>query len=163
MDSNGLTSELIKYKGDIDIKDDIVSEIFEITEILEFDTSLTIQEACASKIYKIKDVIRFYSLSPLAPFARRDERNYINQCASEAEEASSKWDLHKQHKITNTICSSSQKRTTLVKDKEGRTLTTEKEQEQRWVEHFRPEPIESLEPDAASTDLDINTKVPSLK
>ena len=50
LDSNGLTNELIKYMGDIDIKDDIVSEIFEITEILEFDT----------KIYIIKDVNGYF-------------------------------------------------------------------------------------------------------
>ncbi|RNA42104.1 hypothetical protein BpHYR1_033746 [Brachionus plicatilis] len=58
LDSSRLTSELIKYMGDIDIKDEIVSEIFEMTEILNFGTSVTIQEACAGKIYIIKDEIR---------------------------------------------------------------------------------------------------------
>ncbi|RMZ96686.1 Steroid 17-alpha-hydroxylase 17-20 [Brachionus plicatilis] len=47
--------------------------------------------------------------------------------------------------MTNSICSSSHKRLTLVKNKEGRFLTTEKEQGQRWVEHFR-EVLNRLEP-----------------
>ncbi|RMZ99408.1 hypothetical protein BpHYR1_027934 [Brachionus plicatilis] len=44
LDSDGLTNELIKYTDDIDIKDNKVREIFEITEILEFDTCVTIQK-----------------------------------------------------------------------------------------------------------------------
>ncbi|RNA32050.1 hypothetical protein BpHYR1_034820 [Brachionus plicatilis] len=70
--------------------------------------------------------------------------------------------------ITDSICSSSQKETTFVKDKEGRILTTEKEHGQLRFEHFRevlnrPEPLEFLRPEADCTNLDINTEVPSLK
>ena len=44
--------------GDKDIKNNIVREILELTEILEFYTSVTIQKACALKIYVTKDVVR---------------------------------------------------------------------------------------------------------
>ena len=52
-----------------------------------------------------------------------------------------------------------------VKDKQGNLLTSEQEQNQRWVEHFskvlnRPDPKNP--PDIApSSDLDINTDPPT--
>ncbi|RNA39885.1 hypothetical protein BpHYR1_012491 [Brachionus plicatilis] len=39
--------------------------------------------------------------------ALKGERSYIKQCPSEIEEASSKEDLHRLHKIINSICDSS--------------------------------------------------------
>ena len=52
-----------------------------------------------------------------------------------------------------------------MKTKEGRGLTTEKEQKERWTQHFqevlnRPEPEEPAEPEPAVTNLEIETAAP---
>lgn len=58
LDQNCLTRVLLKYLETIDIKDDIVSEIYKITNILDFNPGTNTAEACAMKKYMIKDEIR---------------------------------------------------------------------------------------------------------
>ncbi|RNA09141.1 hypothetical protein BpHYR1_028158 [Brachionus plicatilis] len=54
-DINGLK----RFEGNtIDIKDDIVSEIYKITNILDFNPGTNTAEACAMKKYMIKNEIR---------------------------------------------------------------------------------------------------------
>ena len=53
-----------------------------------------------------------------------------------------------------------------VKDKQGNLITSEREQDERWREHFeevlnRPEPIELAHIPEADTDFEIETGEPS--
>ena len=53
-----------------------------------------------------------------------------------------------------------------MKDKHGNIISTEREQTERWVEHFRevlnrPEPDELAEIDPSDVLLDIDTSPPS--
>ena len=53
-----------------------------------------------------------------------------------------------------------------VKDKNGNLLTTEKEQEARWAEHFqeilnRPPPDQIIDIPESENDLEVNTDLPT--
>ena len=65
--------------------------------------------------------------------------------ADEAENAAKHGDYRTVYQITNKLCEAHTAQNIPVKDKEGNTLKTEKEQLIRWAEHFngllnRPEP-----------------------
>ena len=54
-----------------------------------------------------------------------------------------------------------------VKDKQGKVLTTEREQAARWVQHFeevlnRPDPEEPADPPPSELYLDIDTSLPGI-
>ena len=56
------------------------------------------------------------------------------------------------YKITKQLSGQSNTHIKLVKDEEGKVITTEKEQAARWVEHFkevpnRPQPNEAASPE----------------
>ncbi|RNA28656.1 endonuclease-reverse transcriptase, partial [Brachionus plicatilis] len=59
--------------------------------------------------------------------ARRDRRAFIDQMAKIADEAAERGDLSETFKITNHLCGTRTK-VALVKDKEGKTLSTIQEQ-----------------------------------
>ena len=95
--------------------------------------------------------------------ARRDKRAFADQLAKEAEEAANKRDMGALHKITRRLCGTRQKCSTVVRDREGRILTTDREQAARWVEHFKsvlnqPCPLYTVAPSPASKDLEISVK-----
>ncbi|KAI4885603.1 hypothetical protein NFI96_005381 [Prochilodus magdalenae] len=98
--------------------------------------------------------------------ARTDKRAYLNNLASEAEEAARKGEQGKLYKITKTISGKFHSNNNApVKDKEGKLLTTEREQEARWAEHFRevlnrPPPSEEADIQEAIEDLDVNIAPP---
>ncbi|KAI4896154.1 hypothetical protein NFI96_009623 [Prochilodus magdalenae] len=98
--------------------------------------------------------------------ARTDKRAYLNNLASEAEEAARKGEQGKLYKITKTISGKFHSNNNApVKDKEGKLLTTEREQEVRWAEHFRevlnrPPPSEEADIQEAIEDLDVNIAPP---
>jgi len=98
--------------------------------------------------------------------ARRDKREAMEQLAAEAEEAAAKGEQGKVYKITQHVCGKFKGNTGgPVKDKQGKLLTTESEQEARWAEHFqeilnRPSPDETADIPEASEDLDIDTDPP---
>ncbi|XP_025097624.1 uncharacterized protein LOC112565936 [Pomacea canaliculata] len=93
--------------------------------------------------------------------ARSDKRAYLNNLASEAEEAARKGEQGKLYKITKTISGKFHSTNNApVKDKGGKLLTTEREQEARWAEHFReilnrPPPSEEADIQEAIEDLDV--------
>ncbi|XP_025085353.1 uncharacterized protein LOC112558855 [Pomacea canaliculata] len=98
--------------------------------------------------------------------ARTDKRAYLNNLANEAEEAARKREQGKLYKITKTISGKFHSTNDApVKDKEGKLLTTEREQEARWAEHFRevlnrPPPSEEADIQEAIEDLDVNIAPP---
>lgn len=64
------------------------------------------------------------------------------------------------YKITQQICGKKQRNSIPVKDKQGKLLMSEQEQDQRWTKHFsevlnRPDPVNSHDILTAPDDLDI--------
>ena len=82
---------------------------------------------------------------------REDKRNFIENLASEAEEAAEKREFGTVYKITKQLCDSNTNHSMPVKDKKREVLTTEREQAARWVQHFEavlnwPDPEEPANP-----------------
>ena len=99
--------------------------------------------------------------------ARADKRAYIDELASQAENAANRGEQGKVYKITKLVCGKYEGRKVVpVKDLQGRLLTIEREQEARWAEHFmdvlnRPPPTVEADIQEAETDLDVNTDPPN--
>ena len=96
--------------------------------------------------------------------ARADKRKYMENLASLAEEAVARNEQGTVYKITKVIAGKCHTTNMLVKDKNGALLTSEGEQERRWMEHFRevlnrPPPSEVPNIQEVATDLDISTDV----
>ena len=93
---------------------------------------------------------------------RNDKRKWLNDLASEAEEAAVKHNTRRMYELTRTI---SGKRRNLqskpVKDSSGTLLTKKEDQLKRWREHFRSilnRPAPEEPPDiTGSTQLNIRT------
>ena len=98
---------------------------------------------------------------------RRDKRKYLEDMATQAEEAAHKGDQATLYNITNQVCGQFRKNLDAsIKDKDEKLLISEETQDTRWAEHFseilnRPPP--ETEPDipVAVEDLEIETSPPS--
>ena len=102
----------------------------------------------------------------------------MEELAKEAEEAAQKGEQtmnvykirrrrrSRMSKITKLICGKySDSRNAPIRDKQGQLLTSEKDQEARWVEHFKEvlnRPAPEVEPDVpeAQEDLSVDTEPP---
>nr|KAG5700914.1 hypothetical protein BaRGS_012321 [Batillaria attramentaria] len=97
---------------------------------------------------------------------RADKRAYMEDLASQAEEAASRGEQGRVYKITKLVSGKYRGATdTPIADKQGQLLTTEAEQEARWAEHFsevlnRPPPTTEADVEDPDTDLDVNTAPP---
>ena len=97
---------------------------------------------------------------------RRDKRKYLEDMATQAEEAAHKGDQATLYNITKQVCGQFRKNLDApIKDKDGKLLTSEETQDARWAEYFseilnRPPP--ETEPDipVAVEDLEIETSPP---
>ena len=84
---------------------------------------------------------------------REDKKAWIEERCRKAEEAAQKNDSRTLYKIAKELSGTSANQNIPIKNKQGKTLTSEDEQKQRWVEHFdetlnQPEPV-SLFPETA--------------
>ena len=99
--------------------------------------------------------------------ARLDKREALEKLAAEAEEAAARGEQGRLYKIIKQASGRFKRNTGgPIKDKQGKLLTTEKEQEKRWAEHFqevlnRPSPEEVADIPEAAEDLEINTDQPT--
>ena len=99
--------------------------------------------------------------------ARRDKREAMDRLAAEAEEAAARGEQGNVYKITKRVCGRFKGNVGgPIKDKQGKLLTTEKEQDERWAEHFRevlnrPPPDETADIPEAEEDLDIDIDPPT--
>ena len=98
--------------------------------------------------------------------ARRDKRAFINQLAQSAEDAAKIGDSAKVYKITKKLCNKSFNSTKPIKSKNGSILTSDKEQEKRWMEHFKevfnqPPPVEQIEIEENDEITEISAEKPS--
>ena len=76
---------------------------------------------------------------------RSDKRKYLEDKASDAENAAANGDSRTLYKITRELTGSVSAQPTVVQDVNGKLLTKEDEQRERWAEHFctvlnRPDP-----------------------
>nr|KAG5699763.1 hypothetical protein BaRGS_014179 [Batillaria attramentaria] len=97
---------------------------------------------------------------------RKDKRDYIDNLASQAEDAARQGNLKDLYQVTKKLAGKFQQTDKPVKDKNGHPLTTTEEQLKRWAEHFREllnRPIPETPPDIppAETELPINCDKPS--
>ena len=69
--------------------------------------------------------------------ARKDQRNYIDNLACQAEEAARKGSLKELFSITKVLSKRQMQRNRPIKAIDGTLLTNTKEQLQRWQEHFQ--------------------------
>ena len=77
---------------------------------------------------------------------RADKREWANTFAREAEEAARNGNLKEVYEVTKTLCNDRPRKMNMVKDQDGKLLTTEEEIRHRWQEHFdnvlnRPDPV----------------------
>jgi len=99
--------------------------------------------------------------------ARADKCAYIDELARQAENAANRGEQGKVYKITKLVCGKyGGRKVAPVKNFQGRLLTTEREQEACWAEHFkdvlnRPPPTVEADIQEAETDLDVNTDPPN--
>ena len=97
--------------------------------------------------------------------ARADKKRFVENLATEQEAAAQHQNQGTIHRIKQ-ICGGQRRGKAPICDKQGALLTTEKDQEKRWAEHFQ-EVVnnEALEESAVSQDtmkdLDISTEPPS--
>ena len=97
---------------------------------------------------------------------RADRRAFVDDLASQAEEAAGRGEQGKVYKITKIVAGKYRGTSNApITDKQGRLLTTEAEQEARWTEHFRevlnrPPPTAEADIQDAEVDLDIDTAPP---
>ena len=99
--------------------------------------------------------------------ARHDKRENMENLAEEAQEAATRGEQGRLYKITKQVCGKFKGSTGgPIKDQQGKLLTIEREQEERWVEHFRevlnrPSPEETPNILEAEEDLDISIDPPT--
>ncbi|RXN12130.1 endonuclease-reverse transcriptase [Labeo rohita] len=98
---------------------------------------------------------------------RADKQAFMDNLATQAEDAADRGEQGTLFRITKALSGKHHGSASAppIKDKQGRLLTTENEQEARWAEHFqevlnRPPPEEEADIQDASADLDINTDPP---
>ena len=93
---------------------------------------------------------------------RKDKRDYIENLASQAEEAAGQGNLKDPYLVTKKLSCKFQHTDKPVKDKDGNPQTTTKEQLKRWAEHFREllnRPTPETPPDIppAETELPVSS------
>lgn len=98
--------------------------------------------------------------------ARADKRRFVENLATEAEAAAQKQEQGTVYRITKQICGGQRRGKAPICSKQGALLTTEKEQEERWAEHFqevlnKEVPEEPAAAQDAEEDLDISIEPPT--
>lgn len=95
-----------------------------------------------------------------------DRKNFIENMANEAEKAASEQRMGDVYQITKKLCGQKRNACMPIRDKQGTMITSQKEQEKRWKEHFeeklnRPDSNSRTEISEADTNFEINTDEPS--
>ena len=97
---------------------------------------------------------------------RNDRRNFVEDLARQAEEASGRGDAKELYSITKKLAGDRKIPDRPVKDKSGELLTDQEEQRKRWAEHFkellnRPPPSEMPHMQPADTPLQVSENKPN--
>lgn len=97
---------------------------------------------------------------------RKDKREYTETLAAQAQDAASKNNMREVYNITKILAGKKNTSAAHIKNLQNKLLTTDKEIENRWVEHFstllnRPPPDVAADITPAEETLDINPNPPS--
>ncbi|XP_061176180.1 uncharacterized protein LOC133185137 [Saccostrea echinata] len=90
---------------------------------------------------------------------RNYRRKWTEDLITEAERAASNGHMKTVYEITRVISNEKKSTTTAIKDKEGKTLSSQDERKERWKEHFqeilnRPQPEHPLEVESEGQVVD---------
>lgn len=92
---------------------------------------------------------------------RNDRRNFVEDLAHQAEEASGKGDEKELYSITRKLAGDRKIPDRPVRDKSGELLTDKEEQRKRWAHHFKePPPSEMPDIQTADTPLQVSGNKP---
>ncbi|XP_076090000.1 uncharacterized protein LOC143062030 [Mytilus galloprovincialis] len=126
---------------------------------------------CQTYSERIKDKLRKeYSEcnKKVKKATRSDKRKYTEDLAKEAENAASNQRMGHVYQVVKQLCNKKTNKSMPIKDKQNNTLSSEKEQKERWKEHFqevlnRKEPENTVSTDITETplELDIDLYVPT--
>ena len=127
------------------------------------------KRVCQTQSERVKDRLReqYSECNKQVKLAlRKDKKDFTERMAQDAEKAAGEQRMGEVYQITIRLCGKGRNVNTPVKDKQGVLLTSEKEQQERWAEHFkevlnRPDPETTADIPEAEDDLDICTEVPS--
>ena len=97
---------------------------------------------------------------------RANKRRFMEELAEAAEKAASRNEMRTVYRITRQLCGEKRRRNIPVKDKQGNLLTSERDRDERWTEHFsevlnRPEPELPPGIPPAQEGLDVRVDPPS--
>ena len=87
---------------------------------------------------------------------RRDKRHWIESKGAEAQEAANRNDTKSMYRIVRELTNWRSISSIPIKSKDGRTLVTEEEQSNRWMEHFEG----VLNQPAPTNLIDLNRRHP---
>ena len=90
---------------------------------------------------------------------RRDKRTWANELSKEAETAANNGNLKGVYDATRTLSGEWKRTIDVVKDKNGKLLTNERDVQARWQEHFR-DILNRPAPENPITDTDIQRAPP---
>ena len=98
--------------------------------------------------------------------AREDKRHFIYQMTEEAEKAAGQGNMKRLYEITRTLSGKSSNPNKPVKDKDGKIITSDVGQRDRWVQHFqeilnRPPPSSTPDIPPEMQLLNISTGPPT--
>ena len=146
-------------------KDWIQQETFDAIEERKQIKKLILQTK-SSRLRERQEAVYREIHKKVKRMARQDKRRAMEQLATEAEEAAARGEQGRLYSITKRVCGKFKGNASVpIKDKQGKILTSEKEQDSRWSEHFkdilnRPSPDETANIPEADEDLDIDTTPP---
>ena len=126
-------------------------------------------KVCSTQSERLKDRLKVkYSEinKEVKKATRKDQQNFVEDLAREAEKAATDQRMGDVFQITKKLCGKKSNINIPVRNKQGTLLTSEKEQEERWTEHFkevlnRPDPVVTPDIAEAEVDLDINLETPN--
>ena len=98
---------------------------------------------------------------------RKDRRKYTEDLAREAEQAAGSGNSKRLYELTKQLAGKFKNTEVPIKNNEGRLLSSEEDQLERWREYFecllnRPKPVTTVDIEEATTDLDISIEKPSI-
>ena len=121
----------------------------------------------AVKSQRIKDRLRADYAEKARSVKRslqQDKRRWANNLARDAESAFQSGNMKGVYESTKKLCNSQQRKMEVIKDKEGKLLTTENAVLQRWKEHFS-EVLNRLQPETPAEvitdgvqEIDVSTE-----
>lgn len=68
--------------------------------------------------------------------AKKDKRAFVEEIYCQAECSTERGQFSAVYKITKRLCGGNKNQSAQIKDKNGNMLSTEREQANRWVQHF---------------------------